>query len=76
MGLALMQWWDTNTCSPCVGNLRADLPSGERTKKQAVGRCMCRIDGGKVDYWYDVERAWRCECLATLAALVMDAYGV
>ncbi len=28
-----------------VGNLRADLPSGERTKKQAVGCCMCRIDG-------------------------------
>ncbi len=36
-GLALMQRRETSTHYPCVGNLRADLPSGERAKNQAVG---------------------------------------
>ncbi len=62
----------TDTLS-LVGNGRADLASGERAKKKAVGHCMCCIDGGKVDYWYDVERAWRCECLPMLVASVMHA---
>jgi hypothetical protein len=47
-GLALTQRRATTTRSLGVGNLLADLPSGERQK--TVGRCMCWIDGAKDAY--------------------------
>ncbi len=46
-GLALTQRRDRQPRYRVFGNLLADLLSGERTEKKAVGCCTYRIDGPK-----------------------------
>ena len=51
-GLALTRRWDQHPRYSFVGKSLADLPSGERVKKKAVGTLQCRIYGENNNYQY------------------------